>query len=286
MGAGLAGLALAHFAQKMDHEVRVYTNGPAASNVGSGLLHPYGGARAKLNRFGKEGMKESLSLIPKSAIIKKGILRLGHDLTFLSTLEKPLSAEEVIERNPGCAPIPGVLIEEAYVIDMAVYLSHLSQGLTIHSTPEEWGDVTLWAIGAYSSEVKKVKGQKLLIKIKDHGLTDPINAGCYIIPLPDSLIVGATYERDNTDWHTDIEKTKSILFPKLKEVMPAFDESRIESIECFAGLRAVTPDHLPLIKQLDSKNWLFTGLGSKGLLYHALYAKILFNKINESSFAV
>lgn len=273
MGAGLAGLAISHYARQAGHMVRLYAKGPSASAVGSGLLHPYGGSRAKLNRFGREGMAASLSLIPKEAILKKGILRLGVDLTELSKLEKPLTPEEVTQRNPGAAFQPGVYIQEAYVIDMDRYLSHLLGDQTVYSELEEWGDFTIWATGAYTPDIKKVKGQKLRLKIKDHGLTDTINAGCYVIPLEDGLIVGATYERDCLDWSQDLEKAASILFPKLKEVMPSFDESRIESMECYAGIRATTPDHLPLIKPLDEKNILFTGLGSKGLLYHALYAK-------------
>lgn len=282
VGAGLAGLALAHFARP-HYEIRLYSTGPSASAMGYGLLHPYGGARAKLNRHGHEGMAASLALIPSSAIYKKGLIRLGSDLPHLSSLETSLSARELQQRNPGLAPSPGVYIEEAYVIDMERYLGRLSEGLEIRNRLEEWGDITLWAPGAQCPFVKKVKGQKLRLHFPDHGLTDALSGPCYIIPLnKDELIVGATYERETLNWTTDLPKAKSYLFPKLKELLPGFDEERVEVTHCFAGLRATTPDHLPMIRQLDARNWLYTGLGSKGLLYHALYAKTLIEQLAKT----
>ena len=282
MGTGLAGLATAQLAKRQGHAVQVLSKGPSASMVGAGLLHPFGGTRAKLNRFGLEGMKESLQLIPQSAIVQRGIIRLAIDDELKSNFQATglpwLSAKEVTDRNPGAPSVPAIFIENGYVIDMKAYLEHLSRGLEIN-TPEKEADITIWAIGAHSDQVKKVKGQTLKIKMKDHGIHETLNSHCYIIPQPEGILVGATFERDAIDWEPNLEQAKQLLFPKLKQMIPQFDESKIESMECAAGVRATTPDHLPFIKQLDSKNWLITGLGSKGLLYHALYAKQLLQRV-------
>jgi glycine/D-amino acid oxidase-like deaminating enzyme len=60
-------------------------------------------------------------------------------------------------------------------------------------------------------------------------------------------------------------------------LMPALKSSVV--IGCRAGVRASTPDHRPIVKQVDERIWIFTGLGSKGLLYHALFAEQLVKAI-------
>lgn len=289
MGAGLAGLATAYLARKRGHEVRVFAHGPSASRIGSGLMHPYGGVKARLNRFGREGMEASLALIPQEAIVRKGLLRLAVDETLAAHFQESglpwISAEEVVARNPAAAPVPGIWIEEGYVIDMERYLQFLRGDLEIEERIEEWGDVTVWAIGAHAQGVSKVKGQSLLLKLRDHQIGDVINSYCYLIPKgEDHLLVGATFEREAANWEVDAERAKEQLYPKLKKVMPHFDPAKVESVQCCAGLRATTKGHLPIIQQLDGKNWLFTGLGSKGLLYHALYANQLTRLCTMSTF--
>jgi glycine/D-amino acid oxidase-like deaminating enzyme len=51
-----------------------------------------------------------------------------------------------------------------------------------------------------------------------------------------------------------------------------------------AGLRVSVKGHyLPLVGPVTDKMWVFTGLGSRGLLYHALFASILVEAISSSS---
>lgn len=55
---------------------------------------------------------------------------------------------------------------------------------------------------------------------------------------------------------------------------------------CYAGVRAVTPQHRPLIQRLSSSQWILIGMGSKGLLYHALFAKELVANIWNEKFGI
>ncbi len=59
--------------------------------------------------------------------------------------------------------------------------------------------------------------------------------------------------------------------PHVKALIPALANAPI--LNCQAGIRAFTKDRRPKAIPVSSKTWVFTGLGSKGLLYHALLAK-------------
>src|SRR5689334_22340119 len=87
IGAGFCGLAIAcHIYNKYpDAKVTFYDPhgiGGATSGMAAGFLHPFSGAHAKLNRFGKEGMSASKELIELSSltlgasvIAAKGVVR-------------------------------------------------------------------------------------------------------------------------------------------------------------------------------------------------------------------
>ncbi|KAI7728546.1 hypothetical protein M8C21_001064 [Ambrosia artemisiifolia] len=107
---------------------------------------------------------------------------------------------------------------------------------------------------------------------------------------PRSLYLGSTWEWQSCNHSQNVsaeEASKALeeLIPKASSVYPniskwAFDGAR-------AGLRAMPPltgkGSLPLLGQIDdligqthkSKFWLFSGLGSRGLLYHAWLGKLM-----------
>lgn len=86
-------------------------------------------------------------------------------------------------------------------------------------------------------------------------------------------IEGATYERNFNSTSTDIDYATKDILPKVLDLIPALEGSTIVGVK--AGMRASTPDHMPIIQKIGSKCWVITGMGSKGLLYHALYAEKL-----------
>ena len=63
------------------------------------------------------------------------------------------------------------------------------------------------------------------------------------------------------------------MLQKAKKLIHEIDSPEIISAK--SGVRVTTPDKLSLIKKITPKTWVFTGLGSRGLLYHALFAEKL-----------
>ena len=128
-----------------------------------------------------------------------------------------------------------------------------------------------------------VKGQLLELEWPDHAppLPFPVNSQAYVIMSPDnkSCIVGATYERDFESLHPDIEIAKQEILSKLS-FLPLLQYTRI--LNCRSHVRVSAKGHLPLAKQINTRTWVLTGMGSKGLLYHALFAQELSQKVLQS----
>lgn len=297
IGAGLAGLASAYHLAKR-HNVTLFDAkgiGAGASGIATGLLHPFAGARSKLNWRGWEALGATLSLIrevepfgDKPIIRHVGMTRFGDRPQFfeLSKSEKrvhPLTANELTKKFPICANGPGIYIEDAYAIDTPAYLTALfaaSQkrgvSLVIKEIKELKGfDEYVVTAGAWTQSIvelsslpiKPHKGQLLIMK--NPGIDEPINGQVYAVPDKEGhLIVGATFEKDYSSEMPDIQAAKGEILPKAKSMIPTLDEV----IECRASLRCSSPNHLPICKKVAPHTTVLTALGSKGLLYHALLA--------------
>lgn len=126
----------------------------------------------------------------------------------------------------------------------------------------------------------RVKGQTIRLALPG-GLGDlPALSGFgYVVPDGDTLVVGSTYEHA----FDDVEPTEAASF-KLRtqaaRMVPALADAAV--LEARAGVRvtvpgAVSPQRLPLVGPLPGRRraWLFTGLGSKGLLTAPLLARDL-----------
>ena len=92
-----------------------------------------------------------------------------------------------------------------------------------------------------------------------------------------SCLAGATFEKKYLTKGPDEKVACDDILPKVTALLPQLRQSKI--IECLAGFRVVTPNHLPILENFGKHRWLLTGMGSKGLLYHAFYAKQLAEKI-------
>ncbi|KAI5659059.1 hypothetical protein M9H77_27852 [Catharanthus roseus] len=107
---------------------------------------------------------------------------------------------------------------------------------------------------------------------------------------PRALHVGSTWEWNSTNYYRDVpitEASKALeeLLPKASAVYPSIRTWEVAG--AVAGLRAMPPltpqGSLPLLGSVDNilggnyscKYWLFAGLGSRGLLYHAWLGKLL-----------
>ncbi len=292
--------------------------GKGASGIAAGLLHPYTGAHAKLNWKGQEGFQTTCDLLKiasdtlerRVTAENQGILRLAlneeqlmdfqlcaerfpHDTQWLSVNECQLLA-------PGCVQAPGLWIKKGLTVYSSLYLQGLWQACArqgailekrmIHSLKElqdydltiaTTGGETLCLPEAASLPLTLVKGQILEFSWPRNRapLNCALNSHVYMLMTENrtSCLVGATYEKGHHNALLDLEVAEREILPKAYDLFPPLKQASL--MNCYAGIRAVTPQHRPLMQHLSPSQWILTGMGSKGLLYHALFAKELVKSI-------
>lgn len=292
--------------------------GKGTSGMAAGLLHPYVGAHAKLNWRGKEGFQATQQLLEVSSqalgqpvtAANAGILRLALDNEQLINFQRCaenypddaqwFDAATCQSIAPGCAYAPGLWIKKGLTIYSSLYLRGLWQSCTqagaifeqrtIRSLKElQDFDLTIVAAGAETLQLPEltslpltqVKGQVLEFSWPRNRapLTCVLNSHVYLLmtETKTSCLVGATYEKGHQTALVDLAKATIDILPKAYELFPPLREASL--MNCYTGMRAVAPYHRPLMERLSPSQWILTGMGSKGLLYHALFAKELVQKI-------
>jgi glycine/D-amino acid oxidase-like deaminating enzyme len=248
---------------------------------------------------------------------RSGILRLAlfeeQQIDYKICAEKyPLDVEWLTEEQcqqkvQGVALAPGLFIHSGITVYSDLYIRGLWKACEVlgtklkkthvHSIAEIADfDLIIVAMGSNTRSlleftdlpfadlpITSVKGQLLEIAWpKDlPPLSVPLNSQAYLVMSPDnrSCILGSTFEREFLDASPNLEMAKREILPKAVSLMPLLAKAPI--LDCTAGIRASTPNHLPLMKQFNPRCWVLTGLGSKGLLYHALYAEKLVTEIMQ-----
>ena len=319
LGAGFAGLATVWQLLKERVAVTLFDPagiGGQASAVSAGLLHTYVGLHAKYNLEGREGYLETENLLQvaeralgMAVSLKSGLLRPAlteeQRLDYRLCAEKHadtewLSAEQTRQKIPYLSAFPALWIKSAMTVYPDLYLKGLwiaceklgakweKKAVTQLTELAEF-DAIILATGPQSltfpelqsARLHLIKGQivELAWPATLKPLAMPVNSQAYIVMNRDnrSCIIGSTYERGFTSPEPDIAFALREILPKAAALVPALAEAKV--LNCRAGIRVSAPGHLPLVKQIDPKVWLFSGLGSKGLLYHALYAKKLVNEL-------
>lgn len=290
--------------------------GGGASAIATGLLHPYSSADARLVPPAREGFHLALDLIQRAQtavktplISNKGILRFAlterqqtHFLT--ASRQYPdlewLSAENASARVPGVASAPALLISEGVTVSIKEYLETLwilcaACGAEFHKQKVEslsvlsTFDLVIVALGAQTTtlpelahlQIRKLKGQILELHWPEDADPLPltISGEVYLVPRPahQSCLVSATFERLFATEDPEPELAEGLLRPKAEALFPALKGARL--LNCRAGIRATTPSHQPLVGHVKEGIWILTGLGAKGLLYHAYYARQLTEEI-------
>lgn len=323
IGAGFSGLATTwHLQQKIAPMPRITVFdsigiGGGASGIAAGLMHPFAGAHSKLNWRGKEAYQATLKLLQisenalgRSVITQKGLLRMAiseeQQKNFFRCSQKYpelawWNSEHCQTKMPGIALNSGMFIPEAITVDCALYLQGLWQACQqqgaelciqkIASLQELSAfDVVIVAAGAFSNvfpelahiTITPVKGQ--LLEIAWPQLPFAVNSQAYMAfgQSAKSGFVGASYERDVESFEPDVEAAKKEIFPKAMELFPDIAHAKI--LDCRAGVRASMPGHLPVIKHVKPNVWLLSGMGSKGLLYHAFFAEQLSQAVSSHNF--
>jgi len=295
--------------------------GGGASGIAAGLLHPYAGAHAKLNWRGEEGLQATLELLTAASQAlgrpvtanNRGILRLAlnqqQEADFRQCAARHPFQTEWLDSSacqalvPGCARAPGLWIKGGITVYSFSYLQGLwhacaKRGATlvkrkIHSLKElEYVDLIIVATGAETLQLpelaslplKQVKGQILEFSWPENRapLACPLNSHVYLLMTETgrSCLVGATYEKEYPHPFIDVKTAQREILPRAFELFPPLKEASL--LNCYAGVRLAGPQHCPLLKHLSSSQWALIGMGSKGLLYHALYAKELVERTVNS----
>ena len=288
LGAGLAGLAVGY---KLSQQAEITLFDPngiggGASGIAAGLLHPFVGQTGKLSTFGREGMKATLSLLEEiGEPFLKGLIR----LPFRKQMEEgfllhpefiPLTPEETKKKFPAIGAKNSFWSEEGYVVNTPSYLQSLFKGIKDAGgslIPERINDFSalkafdkiLLAMGHETPlvDIHPIKGRIIEVEWPASlpRLPCPVSGEGYIIPKENSCLIGATYERGPET----VDREKELLL-KGENMVEGLSKAPI--LKILHGTRASTKDRLPLVKQLEERLFVFTGLGSRGLLYHALFA--------------
>ena len=301
IGSGFAGVALCYYLQKKQCSVTVFDKGgvaSGASGIASGLIHPYVGEEIKRSLLAEEAIFETKSLIH---IAEKYCNRTLSDFSGIERIaQNEFQQAAMMEHTQNFTDISHIegnrfLIKTGGAVQTDPYLHALFSvceegGATLHKKEVarledlEGFDAIIVAAGVGIFGFKEfsafrldtTRGQSLLCRWP-----------CSLPPLSRSLIgkgyiakgvegvfsAGATYERGNRSQEPDLASALKALTPKMETLYPGLV---LDPIEVKAGIRVTSKGHyFPLIGRVREKLWVMTGLGSRGLLYHALFAKML-----------
>ena len=126
------------------------------------------------------------------------------------------------------------------------------------------------------------KGQVVHVqRPPEYTLTMPVSGQGYVVPVQDALVVGTTYERDfDTDSPT-AGATRQIL-RNASSMVPDLESASV--LSAAAGIRVGVPGtRLPMLGPISEHVWVFTGLGSKGLLLSALISRKLSTYLGDAA---
>lgn len=288
----------------------------SASSAAAGLMHPFSGKKGKLAKWGREAFQESCRLFnevkpyqKENFILHRGMIRLAMNKEQEEDYKRSLSdhpslrwfeKEEAQSYFPLLAPLSGLFVEEALAIDSVLYLDALKEGLKrkgvlfidrkIESVQDFAGfDAAVAACGFETPLLiadrnipfRYLKGQGMEFELPDgvEPFECAINGDLYAVMLKGSrrFFLGATFERGNSDPRADPIVAEEKIYPKIQEMMPALAKRRPVRIR--SHVRLTTSSHFPVYERVEGNLWVFSGLGSKGLLYHALLGKKIASEI-------
>jgi glycine/D-amino acid oxidase-like deaminating enzyme len=316
VGSGFAGLALSWFYSKLglSDTLTVFDPKPVEKRASSNafLLHAFIHFKSVLNWKGREAFQAASELLeevePFSSepfFIRRPFLKLANHpsqhASFIKAAELYGEVEWIEETPYGH---PGLKVNEAYQLRSDLYLKALETGcrkrgvLFVDQKFEEKDEASfdqiIYASGDQTLDFfpdlpcEKIKGQTFTISKPPHiDLPCAITAyKCHIIPSFDqkTLILGSTFERHFLDDSPNIKKALELLNPHLSFMFPNLKEEDILSVS--SGVRLNAQNRLPLLGQIDSKRWVFSAFGSKGMLYHAILGKALTQMISKNQMPI
>ncbi len=288
IGAGLAGLSSAYFLQKKGFNVTVYhtCERKTTSAIFVGILYRYPGRWGKKSAFADEGYAASKELILEVEKItgRKVILSTGVIKKFATRLKKYSD----VKMHDGDAHI-----DDGLTIDMREYLAGLKDLIGVENIVEKrveslsevkgkliiaagYGMKDLFTLDG----LKYLKGQQYVGEknVGDFTHGSVISRGHISFMGGNKVCFGSTYEASFVDDEVDERIALSEIREKIEPWYGSLDD--VEDKKFASGIRVgQDTSYLPLIKQVDENTFIFTALGSRGLLYHAYYGKILADQV-------
>jgi glycine/D-amino acid oxidase-like deaminating enzyme len=293
IGAGYAGLATCwYLLQNPNIEVTLYDGGAGASWASTGLMYPFPGRKASRSWLAIEGMEATNELISvveqtlgKPVAHRGGVLRKPWVEWQKSVFTKIVKKDPTVSLQDGNLWVPhGVAVYSKPYLE-GLLKACQSIGLIykqerISSLSDLIADQIVLATGSETLQfvdlpLKKIKGQALLCRWGKDALPYSLISNGHITPTedPELCMLGSSYETEFTSSDPD-----PAVIPILLEKIGAFypPARDFEVLDIVSGIR-MTPieGYRPIVQKMDDKTHVFTGLGSRGLLYHALLGKKL-----------
>jgi glycine/D-amino acid oxidase-like deaminating enzyme len=291
IGTGFAGLATGWILTKSGCSVTFFDKrktGQSASGIAAGLLHPYVGEQTRRSLWATEALAETRGLlkIAGNPILEEGIIRIAqNDEQF-----EALSQHAVDHGDVELLGERKFLIRSGLVIDTYTYLHNLFQASAslgaqliqqeITNVEELKGfDQIILAVGHeigtfFPDKIKqcsRIKGQVVTLVVPEFTQTTIAKGYLAKSRLPGVCHWGATYER--MFLHEEANPNEALSLLKRNDfALP--EEIRI--LECKAGVRLCSKgQYIPKIEEVQEGVWWIGAFGSRGLLYHALFARKL-----------
>ncbi len=294
VGAGFCGVAVCwHLMQTPGVSVDLFDEkgiGAGASGAAAGLLHPYVGEAGRKSWKADEGLAATLELIAvaeaelgRPVADRSGVVRIGK-------VEQLF--DDIIPQDDGTYLITSGLTVYPHLYLQGLWQAAAKRGAALHpakiTSLEELAayDRIVLTVGAgiFAFEearrlkLHRTKGQALVCALPAGA--DPLERSIvgkgYLAKgeSPRTFYVGSTYEKGDVTAVPCLEAALFELQPKIAGLDPRL--ANLEVLECRAGIRVGRSGHyIPLLEQLSDKCYAITAMGSRGLLYHAYFAKLL-----------
>ncbi|MFZ4773124.1 MAG: NAD(P)/FAD-dependent oxidoreductase [Chlamydiia bacterium] len=300
-GRGFVGLSIAYFLKKLapQSEVLLYDPNPlctSASGAASGLLEPITGRMATSTARAAEGMEATRALLDVVSDHLGGKVYIGGGVLHppMNLVQRNIYKNKVLQHPEQFAfDEEGVfVVKEGINVFSRLYLEglfSLVQSMGVQFIPkkvpfDEPAKRIFLGIGAgieefFPGQFSLTRGQAMEVKRGATHFTLPkVHKGYIALDAdPDIYHVGSTYERENLDKEPDSNKAIEELKRRNEEIYP--EVHNVEILAVRSGVRVYAGQiKLPQIIQKGPNVVALTGFGSKGLLYHALYAQELVEK--------
>jgi glycine oxidase len=200
---------------------------------------------------------------------------------------EPIGVEMARARAPGLgAAGPFLFTPEDWRLDpktmlLALHGALAEAGGAVERTevraPASGAEVLIQATGPGLGDLKPIKGQ--ILRFPDAGpLSGPVvrGEGVYVAPSASGAVAGATMEEGRADRDIDPEAVAK-LAAGARRLFPALQDA---AVEARAGVRAATPDGLPLVGAGEAEGVLVArGARRNGWLLAPLVAEVLLDRL-------